>query len=256
MIPLTGAVRAFWYNAANVGDLLTPFILEKLTGRPVELSTTSPKWLVSGSVLDRALPGDILCGVGSFRKPVTITGTQVRTLLVRGPYTAEQLTVRSERVLCGDAGLLLPGVYAPSAPQLTHDVGIVAHYVDEAYAATISLPKGVRLIAVSLPVKAFIAAVRSCARILASSLHGLVVAEAYGVPAVRTVFPNTRDQVLDYDYKHADYYLGTGRPVPEAVDLATALTRMPGICHAVQDRARTVSAHVRRELIEGGFEYG
>jgi pyruvyltransferase len=245
-------VRAFWYNGSNVGDLLTPFILDRLLDKHVEWADKGIKWLVAGSVLDRAQPGDILCGVGSFERITAVPGTQTRNLLVRGPLTAGQLGITCS--VYGDAGLLLPGVYNPVAPAITNDWGIVAHYVDEEYAKQLTLPKGCRLISVTLSVREFIAAVRSCRRIASSSLHGVIVAEAYGVPAVRVKFPGTYGLVRDFEYKHRDYYLGTGRDLPECLELTAALSGKPVRCTTVQDHARKVYAHVRTGLMDGGFE--
>lgn len=57
-----------------------------------------------------------------------------------------------------------------------------------------------------------------------SSLHGIILAEAYGVPAV---FLAGKDFGL---FKYIDYYMGTGRDImvyARSIEEALAITPMP-----------------------------
>ena len=229
-------INAWWYNAANVGDLLTPFILERLLRTEVTLSHEPPKWLVSGSILHDAQPGDTLCGVGSFNKQVRVYAKDVRVVLLRGPLTAAKLGTHCD--VYGDAGLLLPSVY--NNPQhVDYEWGIVPHYMDEVHLQSLYRDNQnwkYRIIPVSLKPADFIDAVRSCKHIASSSLHGIVIAEAYGIPAVRIEFPTSR-MIWDFEYKHEDYYAGTYRKLPAAVPLVEALARTPTVSYEALTQA-------------------
>jgi hypothetical protein len=64
-------------------------------------------------------------------------------------------------------------------------------------------------------------AITACHAILSSSLHGLIVAEAYGVPAA---WMTITDKVKGGGFKFCDYYLATGREPPQPLPWDRALT--------------------------------
>ena len=71
--------------------------------------------------------------------------------------------------------------------------------------------------------KSVIDKIVSCEVVYSSSLHGIILAESYGVPAVffRGIHP-----IIDFKYK--DYYASTGRfNVPMANSLAEAFGTTP-----------------------------
>ena len=158
------SVNAYWIRSQNVGDILTPFLLERLTGRQVVWSEVSPRWLMSGSTVHMAQPGDILCGVGGFEDQYAMP-LRLLVLAVRGPRTARQLNCTVD--MYGDAGLLLPAVYNPPTAQPVYGWGLVPHYVDYEQAVK-EPPAGVRIIPTSLPVT-FSGAGRTCASTAAST---------------------------------------------------------------------------------------
>lgn len=68
--------------------------------------------------------------------------------------------------------------------------------------------------------KSVIDKIVSCKKVYSSSLHGIILAEAYGVPAV---FFRGIPAVIDFKYK--DYYASTGRfDVPMANNLAESFS--------------------------------
>ncbi len=67
------------------------------------------------------------------------------------------------------------------------------------------------MIDVERPCGEVCAEISACARILSSSLHGLVVADSYGIPNARLVLSN---QIIGGDFKFRDYALGIGRSGP------------------------------------------
>jgi pyruvyltransferase len=192
-----------------------------------------------------AQPGDILCGVGGFEDQYAMP-LRLLVLAVRGPRTARQLNCTVD--MYGDAGLLLPAVYNPPTAQPVYGWGLVPHYVDYEQAVK-EPPAGVRIIPTSLPVDRFVDELRACQRVMSSSLHGLVVAEAYGIPAVRVAF-STSGAIRSFGYKHADYYEGTGRCLPAAVTVQQARKLAPEANQQVLHHVRQFEEYVRRKIRE------
>ncbi|GLQ53654.1 hypothetical protein GCM10010862_09130 [Devosia nitrariae] len=64
--------------------------------------------------------------------------------------------------------------------------------------------------------------IASCEFVISSSLHGLVVADAYGIPSIY-VRVGEREGLLKYE----DYYAGTGRSLHFANSIDEALSQGP-----------------------------
>lgn len=198
-------IPAVWYKATlNVGDNLTPFILSRVFHDEVVLSDTPPRWILAGSILYWVKEGDILCGVGSFEWEKKLN-FHVKALGVRGPLTAEKLI--DEPLAFGDGGLLVPKVY-PGPKELGDKLGIIPHYVE--YQKVKQANPSAFIINVNQPVERFLSDIFQCKLVLSSSLHGIVLAEAYGIPSFRGSF-GLANQIYSFDFKHRDYYEGTGR---------------------------------------------
>jgi pyruvyltransferase len=224
--------------------MLTPVILAVASGRPVifsdESNRTDPRWLVAGSILAHARPGDVVCGTGSFDGVAALQGVDV--IALRGPITASRAGVPAG--LMGDAGLMMPCVY-DEARQKKFALGIVPHYVDLESVAGLDAPD-TAVISVWSPVREFISRLRECSLIAASSLHGLVLAEAYGIPAIRIRFPSS-SAIRDFELKHEDYYEGTGRKCPAAIsleDVRSGCTEAPD-----STAARLAGASIWRAMV-------
>ena len=213
-------MNAFWLRSGNVGDVLTPELVSYLTGSPCLYTETGPKWVGPGSTLQFVGDGDTVLGTGMFDGLERFTARNVRWLCVRGPRT-RSFAGAPESTPTGDGGLLYPLV-RPLQLEPVYDVGVVPHYVDAECVP--ALPANACLIPVTLPPEQFVKALVQCRKIVSSSLHGLVLAEAYGVPAVRTAFGDSWSRIRAFDFKHADYYEGTTRELPPALSFYDAVT--------------------------------
>lgn len=160
-------MKAFWGVGTNIGDTLTPVILEHFTSYEAEWvsSLDSGKLLMCGSILEFAKPGDTVLGAGHYKKkPIDLKGVNV--LALRGKRSGSA-------PVYGDPAILLPLIYAPSS--LTKkEVGYIPHLWDQ--------KNYTDFIDVNLPWDKFIDEVTSCERIVSSSLHGFIIAQVYGVP--------------------------------------------------------------------------
>lgn len=111
-------------------------------------------------------------------------------LSVRGPFSKNYLdrqgVVSTDSY--GDPALLLPLFYQPPAPKKRYKLGIVPHVVDQQHAVVRELREQHADDVLVIDLAHYdrwtdvIDQVCSCERIVSSSLHGLIVSDAYGVP--------------------------------------------------------------------------
>ncbi len=208
--------KAYWWRAVNFGDTLTPIILEHFLKEPVEFSAEPGNGRIVGvgSIAHHAKAGDVIWGSGSNRPHKVIDGSALTILALRGPLTMGQFSGYPGIIprVYGDPAILLSKIYRPEIKK-THAIGYLPHYVDKALAEKAhaeDLSSGVgKMIDIQADWKRVIEEVLSCEKIIASSLHGIIVAEAYGIPAIWIQYS---EKIIGGDYKFQDYFLGTGRP--------------------------------------------
>jgi pyruvyltransferase len=175
--------------------------------------------LTVGSIINAvAREGDTVWGSGIQGKMLPLQNPipQLDVRAVRGPLTAALLRESGNKVpdVYGDPALLVPHLWSDSELGVRRRSGgtvIVPNYYDLAGAPSTALnPRG--------DVLGRIRAIASAERVIASSLHGIIIAEAYGVPAVLVA------SVSERRFKYEDYYGGTGRSLPPiASDWRSAL---------------------------------
>ena len=222
LVTQSSLALAWFRNERNFGDEISPLVVQSLTGlRPLWVRPDyAGKVIAVGSVLTYVRPHDVVIGAGLIRASRITLPDTVDVRAVRGPLTAECAGIDPDGVAYGDPGLLAAeclGIEAATSP--TWDVVLVPHLVDYESALQLAeqVPGNSRLTVVDVrrgprAVIETIAAGRSC---VSSSLHGLVVAESLGVPAIWT---SISDRVTGGTFKFHDYLAGTGRP--EAPPLA------------------------------------
>jgi pyruvyltransferase len=103
-------------------------------------------------------------------------------------------------------------------------IGIIPHYVDKdhPWVRRQRNARGVRVIDIESDIEDFVRAVVSCEAILSSSLHGLICADAYGLPATWIRLSNLLD---GGNFKFRDYRqsIGADDPVPTQINERTTL---------------------------------
>ena len=208
-----------WWHVGrpNFGDDLTPDLFQRLSGVPVrfEPRRTAPHVLGMGSILQKATAASIVCGSGLI-EPV---GTRLlaRAISVRGELSLQAFASPPDDVLLGDPAVLVSEVATPPA-QKRHRFGFVPHVrsVDRWQAWNV---KGHKLIDPAAPVWKVVDDIASCETIVSQSLHGIIVADAMGVPNV-WVAPS--DAMRGGRFKFDDYFTTIDAPkdpVPESRDL-------------------------------------
>jgi pyruvyltransferase len=207
----------------NFGDLLSPWLVERMTGREVVVADRSkPHYVVIGSIINQGTDQSIFWGTGTYgtegKKEVA---PRARYTAVRGPLTRDKLSaskgfgIRVPSVF-GDPALLLPLYYMPDV-KVTHEYGVAVRWSERAWAKATYGP-GVKLIDFGRSdVESVIRDVLSCRRIVTSSLHGLIVADAYGIPSAWLASGSPRGGV----YKFHDYFASVQKyRAPQSLDLA------------------------------------
>ena len=207
----------------NVGDALTPWLIEKLglyDTAWVSPGFASEHYIATGSVLNWANEHSVVWGAGlaSWKDEVN-PHADIRA--VRGPLSLLRLrsmgwkgpreVIRHAAV--GDPALLLPKLVQPQGNRHHGKSGIIPHYADMARftsddAEKILAAHNAVLIDPLLPVEEFCWQVAACSRIVSSSLHGLIVADAYGIPNMWAKFG---DNIGGDGMKYWDHMAAVGR---------------------------------------------
>lgn len=197
----------------NFGDLLGPYIVTELLrrrGLRPDSATASRRLLSVGSVMHYARDGDVVWGTGINGKVgrVRYRGIALDIRAVRGPLTARRLRRAGHTVpsVYGDPGTLVGTLWARDhfkRHELASSALVVPNFNDLA-SVTVDTPEA-RLLDPRRPIDHCLSAIASADLVVASSLHGLIVAEAFGVPAIR--FRSASEP----DFKYEDYYRATGR---------------------------------------------
>lgn len=186
----------------NYGDMFTKFFIETTYALPVERSIPSEADMVAaGSILQlvpRSFTGHIV-GTGFMYARNSGVYPRAQVHLVRGPLTAER--IGRPDIPFGDLGLLASEYLVdPYTPSKRYRYGFVPHYVDKTLRGT-----GKHIDILSPPVE-FIHQVAECEKIVTSSLHGIITADALGIPRVWVPHP----QVLGDGFKFHDYNRSLG----------------------------------------------
>jgi hypothetical protein len=197
----------FWIGSSNFGDAVNVTLYKAITGSEPVYSEASHKIIAIGSLAHAAAPGDIVWGTGAMSADLPLKcDSTTRVLATRGPLTDELLRQHgaSPSGIHGDPALLLPKFF-PMNEEKKYKLGIIPHYVDYEEVVKMDLGKIINLFESPLEV---IKQICQCEKVISSSLHGIVAAEAYGVPAEWKEFSKG---VAGNGFKFRDYYAGTGR---------------------------------------------
>ncbi len=216
--------KRYRHMKSNFGDELSRFIVEKVIGEKVVRAKQEQreKLLALGSIMHFAKEGDTIWGTGINGKMIDRQTPNVKVLCVRGPLTRDILLKqgRSCPEIYGDPGLLMSRYYKIT-PTEKRPFGIVPHFSELGHPALDDYKSEV-----INPCDDYVKVVQeivNCELIISSSLHGIVIAESYGIPAV--LLRITENEPI---FKYSDYYKGSGREAyPFANTIELALSTIP-----------------------------
>jgi len=200
-------VKTFYWNVKpNFGDALAPLLLHRFSKITAGWSNPANAELVLvGSILDQ-LPEDwigVIAGAGKLHEETTIKFPYANILGVRGPLTAKGLR--------GDLVLADPGLLADELVPLedkVYNLGVVAHWTDKTLETDPRFTKyNPKIIRVGDDPLSVIKDIGKCKKIVSSSLHGIIVADAFGIPRRIEISPKTLTHVKQEGglFKWLDY---------------------------------------------------
>lgn len=211
----------------NAGDHLSKVIVQQMLSLKdkeiLDKKDKKNKLMAIGSVMHFAKDKDTVWGTGVNGK-IEHSLLNFKTLdvrSVRGPLTREILQKKGIDVpeIYGDPGLLLPLFFSKNAllnfEQPANDFIIIPHMnedltVYEKYKDNVCTPRKGAL--------EFTRDIVNSKFVISGSLHGVIIAEAYGIPAI--YLDNNSGETR---FKYDDYYYGTGRtcyPVVKTIEEA------------------------------------
>ena len=211
------------FETKNWGDWLNKPLIEKVTGKPVQIfhvnhlailngirriSPGRPTFTAIGSIMHFAPDDSFIWGTGCvWDSKLSIKPSAI--LSVRGPLTADVLAAQGfeQPSLFGDPALLLEK-YLPPAAHVSkrYALGVIPHHSEWAQPAIKAFQgmSDVRLIDIEGDQETLISQIRECECIFSSSLHGLILSDILQVPNAwvrfRAAFPGE-------NFKFNDYYM-------------------------------------------------
>lgn len=214
------SISIFWWNERilqnkekeNYGDLLSKYLVEKISGKSVRwvhpkkrswFNRNRTNYLTVGSIIHHCSTNSIVWGSGIIDTEQKVHNADFRA--VRGPETRAYL-MKSGYIcpeIYGDPAILLPLFFNPK-PKKKFKLGIIPHYHD--YTMIMDLygnESEVNVIDLrTMDVEEVTFRILQCENIISSSLHGLIVSHAYGIPAMWMRFSNKLfgDNVKFIDY--------------------------------------------------------
>lgn len=200
----------------NFGDFLSVKLVERMVNCPVRIYKKKPnfkekKLLAIGSLFFFAADDDIIWGTGINGKTLDKADYNFTTLdvrAIRGPYS-RQFLLDNFQIECpeiyGDPALLIPYLFPEFKRQKNpkFDYIVIPHYSE---IHLFPRSDADNIVYATDPWNIVIERILDSKFVISSSLHGVIVAEAYGIPA--KLLRVTETEPL---FKFKDYYAGTGR---------------------------------------------
>ncbi len=214
----------------NFGDLLGPRIVERMH-RQLGLggvSQNARRLVTVGSIMHAVRDGDVVWGTGVNGKTrpelVDVKSAQFRA--VRGPLSHEFLMERGHDVpeVFGDPAILVPELFPEwhCGGRIDREVG----YLPNLHDFDGWLEAGVDPISPLGDPAHVVSEILTCEKLVTSSLHGMIIADAYGIP-VALVKP-----AVEHSFKYVDYARGVNRQQLEFFDTLGEASRYVQQVHA------------------------
>ena len=210
------------FRGRNWGDALNVRLVQTLSGkRPITIdlksqyrlldqNSESSLYLVVGSTLQYAERHTVVWGAGFIAQNSQPAGEPRAVRAVRGPLSRAKLL--ESGIACpdifGDPALLLPMFVRPRI-SARYRLGLIPHYCHrrDSELRRIGAQPGVRILNVFAGTAKLVRDALQCAVIGSSSLHGLILADAYGLPSVWLRFGQA---LQGSTFKFEDYYASIG----------------------------------------------
>lgn len=220
----------------NWGDDINVFLVESLTGLKAKskwdlLRNGDINYTIIGSLVDIWINRNtIIWGGGAlYGENYPLKARPKQVCAVRGKLTRDYLLANDVDCppIYGDPALLLPMIYTPDRV-IKYEIGFIPHRDDlknPLYSTFLKHHPG-KCIVINLhdykDWREVIDKISACEIVLSSSLHGLIVADAYHVP---NIWIKSSVPLHGGNFKFLDYFSGVNRPTITPFKMDTSTTR-------------------------------
>ena len=212
MITKQGVHFYYWNDTPNFGDYINVPIYSHFLKNIVDSKKKKDIVVLGvGSVIQISNFDSVIWGSGFLEKKsdekIKNRNIKLDIRLIRGPLTGEKLTQLGFRPpkLYGDPALLMPLLYKPQIQDLKEKRLIISHFWDFDFFNSHS--KNIKIVnAGTNDYEKIINCIYNSEVVISTSLHGIILSEAYGVPAIYLKINKKID-----DFKFRDYYYSTNR---------------------------------------------
>jgi hypothetical protein len=216
-------ITAQWCLSDNLGDALMPWLVSKRAGQWPWYTATGPRWLLGGSILNWADQDCYVWGAGLADRSHKVN-PKAKLLAVRGPESAKiAVACGCDKPLAiGDPALLTP-LYTGAPREIVYEVGVFPHYAD--WRGPVSLygdAEGVYVGNVLADRLETIKALNQCAEVVTSSLHVLILCDAYRIP---NRYQHFGGEINGDGLKYQDYCESVGRTADTMATAAAVAER-------------------------------
>ena len=220
----------------NYGDILNPWLVERISGKAVkrkELGRFSfgKVYVVIGSVMAIVRSNCIVWGSGIIKKDDH--PAKAKFTAVRGPHTRNRLLELGYECpeVYGDPALLLPRYFSPDVEK-KYRLGIIPHYVNYEEVSERFRSEDIKVVnLIDDDIEKVTRDIMSCEMTVSSSLHGIIVSHAYGIPSLWMKFT---EQLYGDDIKFSDYFESVGIKPYSALD-SKGLDNLPGLIEKIRE---------------------
>ena len=215
-------IRTIFNSYPNIGDILNAFMLDKLFRiKVVKTNILDADLIAIGSILDSLLVNKEELLEMDVKSVVHIWGTglmyecvekkkflrPVNVHSLRGRLTKERVSYMLgydvDSVLA-DPGLLASLIY--ECNEKKYRLGIIPHYIEsneKIFNDLLKYYENAIIIDVRNHPMKVLQQISQCECIISTSLHGLIIADSYGIPNQWCIYS---DKILGNGYKYRDYY--------------------------------------------------
>lgn len=206
------------HHTNNWGDAIAPQLASLISGKesnPFHYYTQdngTTTYALVGSIIELLADSKIeVCGAGFISANGRLRVNVNKIHSVRGPLTRELLLKQGHECpeVYGDPALLYPKYYNPKVEK-KYKLGIIPHYIDfdNPVIKKFANHKDIKIINIckgkeDLKSNKFVDEVLECENVVSSSLHGIILADAYKIP---TGWVKLSNKVIGDGFKFRDYF--------------------------------------------------
>ena len=236
-------IYLFYHYSHSFGDTLSAEIVAKIIGtkdfpsvngwvddskshtrifqrhaKPEPLPDT--RLLALGSIFHNIKQGDVVWGTGINPKWQSLHTPCVQPDIraVRGPLTRNFLQRRygwEVPEIYGDPAILMPELFPELKPKPLKDYTVILQHNDEEYAREIQKSDNNNIFYCQRPHRKpwreVIDNILAARLVISSSLHAIIIAEMFGIPARWLANPELPSTETEAVFKFNDYYMSSGR---------------------------------------------